>query len=64
MDKRFEAVEWASLTVEERVLRCRIMAKEAAKLAEGASPALRHSYRELERNWNTLGDEVQHELKP
>ena len=60
--ERFDAVEWDSLAPGERVRHCRIMGEEAAKLASHASPALLRMYRDLEKNWNALGDEMEREL--
>jgi hypothetical protein len=61
MDRRFAADEWVKISVAERIRRCAILAEEALKLAETASPAMREHYLKLSEQWLGLASEMQHE---
>ena len=58
MDRRFAAEEWEKLADAERVKQCRIMAREAVKLAETAPPNLAEGYLHLAEQWLRLGVEI------
>ena len=55
----FGGLEWEGLTVAERVARCHDFAREAAMLAQAASPETREQYRDLAARWNTLAAEIE-----
>jgi hypothetical protein len=47
---------------EERIRRCRLMADEAQKAADGASPETRTAYTDLAKQWLMLADEIAREM--
>jgi len=55
----FSGPEWTRLTVAERVAKCHGFAREAAVLAQAASPETRQQYRDLAAKWNTLAAEME-----
>jgi len=59
MEYRFNAEEWAKLSPDERVLRCRFMASEARKLAETGKGTMREIYLALGKDWQKLADEIE-----
>jgi hypothetical protein len=59
MEHRFVADEWQDLTAEQRVLRCRTMAREAQKLASGAPPDLALAYNKIAEDWLILAGEIE-----
>ena len=59
MEYRFKADEWKDLTPEQRVRRCRFMAREALLLASGASPDLALAYKKIAEDWDGLADEIE-----
>jgi len=59
MEYRFNADEWAGLSVGDRVHRCRLMAGEALKLAVNAPPALKVKYEDIARDWEKLAREIE-----
>ncbi len=63
MEFRFNADEWQSLSNEERVRRCRLMAEQALTLAERAPPELREGYLSLASDWLKLGAEIERTAK-
>jgi hypothetical protein len=64
MDRRFAANEWEALTLAERIARCALLAEEALKLAENASPAMREGYLKLAEQWLDLASEMRREAEP
>nr|ACN58752.1 hypothetical protein AKSOIL_0074 [uncultured bacterium BLR3] len=62
MDFRFAAGEWITLSPEERINRCRLMAAEAHSLAAVESTRMRPHYLELAKQWTALADEMRDEL--
>ena len=61
MEYRFKAEEWKTLTPEQRVKRCRLLAEEARSLAEGAPPDVKQSYLKIADDWMQLADDIQRE---
>jgi len=59
MEFRFKAEEWKDLTPEQRVRRCRFMAKEALALANGAKPDLALAYKKIAEDWMALSNEIE-----
>lgn len=59
MEHRFVADEWKDLTAEQRSLRCRFMAREAEKLANGAPPELALAYKKIGEDWLILAGEIE-----
>lgn len=59
MEFRFNADEWQRLTNQERVHRCRLMAKQALVLAEQAQPELKEGYLSLSGDWLKLAAEIE-----
>ena len=55
----FSGPEWARLSVAERIAKCHAFAREAALLAQAASPETRERYRDLAAKWNTLAAEIE-----
>jgi hypothetical protein len=61
---------WASLTPAQRVALCHALAREAAQLAQAASPSMKQAYKEIAAKWNTLAAEIeaaqqeQHQARP
>jgi hypothetical protein len=64
MDRRFAADEWENIGLFERIRRCTILAEEALKLAENASPAMRGGYLKLAEQWLDLAAEMHREANP
>lgn len=62
MELRFKAEEWETLSPQQRIVRCRMLADEAEKLAASAAPTLRAAYTDLARQWRTLANEMAQEL--
>ena len=62
MDLRFAAGEWITLSPEERINRCRLMAAEAHSLAAVESSKMRPHYLEPAKQWTALADEMRDEL--
>ena len=62
MEYRFNAAEWKKLTREQRVRRCRLLASEAIKLADGASQKVAEGYLTIAQEWLKLADEIEGEL--
>ena len=58
MDRRFAADEWEKMSQVERVARCHVLAEEARKLADKASPTMRKTYLDLAGQWLTLAQEM------
>ena len=58
-EHRFEADEWARLTVEQRVRRCHLMAEDAQKLAKTAPAAIAATYLQVANDWLQLAAEMQ-----
>jgi hypothetical protein len=54
VEYEFKAREWESLSIEQRVRRCRLMAEEARLLAEGAPEKLKEEYRAIAADWLQL----------
>ena len=60
MEPNFKADEFSRLGPRDRVIWCRRMAEEAARLAgAAASPAVRAAYVELSKQWTALADEIE-----
>jgi hypothetical protein len=55
----FSGPDWTRLTVAERIEKCHAFAREAALLAQAASPETREQYRDLAAKWNTLAAEME-----
>ena len=55
----FDGLEWARLTVAERVAKCHVFAREATLLAQAASSETRQEYRDLVAGWNMLATEME-----
>jgi hypothetical protein len=62
MDRRFSAGEWVTLSVEERIRRCRLMAEEAMTLAVADHTSVRQHYIDLAKQWADLADEMQAQI--
>lgn len=58
MEYRFNAEEWEGLTPAERARRCRVMAEEAQKLADGAPVHMAKSYLRMAEEWLLLANEI------
>ena len=52
-------VEWARMTVAERVARCHSFAREAIQLAQAARPDMKQKYRDIAAQWNMLAAEME-----
>ena len=66
MELNFNVEEFSRLTPSEKVTWCRQMAAEAEHLAEAAraaSPRVRVAYLDLARQWTSLADEIERELR-
>jgi hypothetical protein len=59
MDYRFAASEWKTLSVEERIRRCRLMADEALSVAATESPAFAEVYTKLSALWTVLAEQME-----
>jgi len=59
MEYRFKADDWNTLTLAERVRRCRLWAAEAQELANRAYPELCPPYQSLADQWATLAREIE-----
>ncbi len=59
MSPELDAVEFLSLSREERIAKCRDMAAEAERLAARNSGDLRASYLGLAEKWFELADEME-----
>jgi hypothetical protein len=55
----FSSSEFVSLTLEERIGRCRAMAAEAQSLAASGIGQGRDAYLDLATKWTALADEMQ-----
>jgi len=62
MDHRFESNEWATLSVEARIRRCRLMAAEAVAFAQTDHTSMRQRYLELAKQWTDLADDMERSL--
>ena len=62
MDRRFAADEWVTLSVEERIRRCRLMAEEAMTLAATDRTSSRQHYVDLAKQWTDLADDMQAQI--
>jgi len=58
-DLAFDADEFRNLRISERVFRCRLLAKRAQALADGARPAYRESYSDIAQQWLMLADDME-----
>jgi hypothetical protein len=58
-DLTFDADEFRNLRVNERVHRCRLLAKRAQALADAARPAYRESYADIAQQWLVLADDME-----
>jgi len=59
MEYRFRSDEWKTLTPEQRVRRCHVMAEQAQALATGASADLRLSYTCIAEEWMKLAGDIE-----
>jgi hypothetical protein len=59
MEYRFNAEDWATLTTEQRVRRCHLLAEQARKLADTAPPAMAATYLRIADDWLTLAAEIE-----
>ena len=59
MEYRFKADDWNTLTIAERVRRCRLWAAEAQELANRAHPGIRRAYQSIADQWATLAREIE-----
>src|SRR5688572_19525254 len=59
MEHRFKSDEWKTLTPEQRVRRCHLMAEQAQALATGASADLRLSYTCIAEEWMKLAGDIE-----
>jgi hypothetical protein len=50
--------EWATLTVEERIARCRAYARQAARFAQDVHPDRKQAYLDIADQWNALAAEI------
>ena len=57
--REFDAGGFINLSRGQRIAKCREMANEAERLADGKSSEVRASYLDLARQWSTLADEMQ-----
>ena len=65
MEYRFNAEEWAGLSVSDRIRRCRLMAEEAHRLSEQeTSPRLKAAYILMHLDWLRLADEIEAANRP
>ena len=58
-ERRFHTADWETLSVEQRVARCRMMAREAFQLADAATASLKETYLALAAEWEKLAQEIQ-----
>ena len=65
MEYRFNAEEWAALSITDRIRRCVLLAAEARTLAAKAEvPALAEKYTLIAEGWDQLAREIgAHETK-
>jgi hypothetical protein len=59
MEYRFNAEEWKSLTPQQRVTRCRLMAGEARALADTTAPDTNLHYLKIADDWMRLAEEIE-----
>ena len=59
MIPEFEAGGFINLSREQRIAKCREMAIEAERLADGKNSDVRASYLDLARKWSDLADEME-----
>jgi hypothetical protein len=59
MKAGFSGAEWARLDLSERIALCHIYAREAAQLADAATPEMRPKYKAVAAQWNTLAAEIE-----
>ena len=59
MEYRFNAEEWDALTPENRVRRCRLLAQEALKMADGAKGSMKDALLAIAADWERLGTEIE-----
>jgi 2-polyprenyl-3-methyl-5-hydroxy-6-metoxy-1,4-benzoquinol methylase len=62
--RRFSAKQWVTLSVEERMRRCRSMSQEALAIRATDNTVTRHHYSELAMQWNELAEELQSQIAP
>jgi hypothetical protein len=62
MEFRFNAEEWDKLTPQERIRRCRVLAREAETLANSSSSRMKALYLQLAIQWKLLAEEMGNEL--
>ena len=58
-ESRFQWAEWRTLTPQEQVRRCILLAEEAQKLAEDASPVVAERYLQIAEGWLTLAASIE-----
>jgi hypothetical protein len=58
-DLAFNAEEFSSMPVSERVKLCRLLAVRARQLAELGGPRYRDAYLRIANEWDTLGYEIE-----
>ena len=59
MDYTFNAEEWATLSKQDRIRRCKAMADEARKLAATSAGTMKATYQSLEKDWENLAFEIE-----
>jgi len=58
MSPTLDAAEFMSLSLDQRVAKCRAMAAEAERFAATAEDHMRDAYLDLATKWSELGDEM------
>jgi len=59
MEYPLSAREWSELSIAERVRRCRVMAREARKLAHQAADPTTPRYLKIAASWEVLADDME-----
>lgn len=57
--KDFSAVEWATLSIAERIELCRVAARQAEADAKTADPPSMQAYTNLAMQWRLLATEIE-----
>jgi len=58
MEYQFTAEEWARLTPDERVRRCRLLSAEAHRMSKPATGEVKRMYLNIALGWDALANEI------
>jgi len=59
MEYQFTAEEWARLTPDERVQRCRLLSLEARQMSKRATGEVKRAYLRIALGWDALANEIE-----